>query len=88
MPELRAEAVQQLGNMGAQEELAQLYGTEKTIEVRRRIIQAMFQKHNPDALVQLLKTETEPELRRVHRAEPRPDGIAAGHGRASVSVRI
>jgi HEAT repeat protein len=65
LPELRAEAVQQLGAMGAQEQLAQLYATEKTIEVRRRIIQAMFQRHNPDTLMQLLKSETEPELRRT-----------------------
>ena len=61
--ELR-EAVQQLGAMGAQEQLTQLYSTEKTIEVRKRIVQAMFTRHNPDALIQLLKTETEPELRR------------------------
>jgi HEAT repeat protein len=61
LPELRAEAVQQLGNMGAQEELAQLYGTEKTIEVRRRIIQAMFQTQ-PDALVAQDRNRT--ELRR------------------------
>jgi HEAT repeat protein len=65
MPELRAEAVQQLGAMGAQEQLAQLYASEKTIEVRKRIIQAMFARHNPDALVQLLNTETEPDLRRT-----------------------
>ena len=65
MPELRAEAVQQLGAMGAQEQLSQLYSSEKTIEVRKRIIQAMFARHNPDALIQLLKTETEPELRRT-----------------------
>jgi HEAT repeat protein len=65
LPELRAEAVQQLGAMGAQEQLTQLYATEKTIEVRRRIIQAMFQRHNPNSLIQLLKSETEPELRRT-----------------------
>jgi HEAT repeat protein len=33
--------------------------------VRRRIIQAMFQRHNPNSLIQLLKSETEPELRRT-----------------------
>ncbi len=65
LPELRAEAVQQLGAMGAQEQLSQLYATEKTIEVRRRIIQAMFQRHNPGSLIQLLKSEAEPELRRT-----------------------
>jgi HEAT repeat protein len=65
LPDLRAEAVQQLGAMGAQEQLSQLYATEKTIEVRRRIIQAMFQRHNPNSLIQLLKSETEPELRRT-----------------------
>ena len=88
LPELRAEAVQQLGAMGAQEQLTQLYSTEKTIEVRRRIIQAMFQRHNPDALIQLLKTETDPELRRTIVQNLGQMGIAAGRRRAAVAVRV
>jgi HEAT repeat protein len=57
--------VQQLGNMGAHEQLLQIYSSEKVIDVRKRIIHSMFSRHNPDTLVQLLKTESEPELRRT-----------------------
>ena len=37
-PELRAEAVQQLGVMGAHEELWQLYQKESSVDVKKRII--------------------------------------------------
>ena len=48
MPELRAEAVQQLGNMGAQEQLAaDLIRLKRSIDVRKRIIQAMFRVRTP-----------------------------------------
>ena len=40
--ELRAEAVRQLGVMGADDELWQLYQKETAVEVKKRIIQAMF----------------------------------------------
>jgi hypothetical protein len=40
--ELRAEAVQQLGVMGAHAELAQLYQKETSVDVKKRILQAMF----------------------------------------------
>ena len=61
--DLRAEAVQ-LGAMGAQEELSQLYQSETSPDVRKRIIQSMFAGHNEAKLIQLLRTETEEELRR------------------------
>ena len=56
--------MQQLGAMGGQEQLAGLYATEKAVEVRRRIIQAMFAGHNEDRLLQLLKVEADEDLRR------------------------
>jgi HEAT repeat protein len=64
VPDLRAEAVLQLGVMGAQDELSQLYQGDLSVEVRRRIIQAMFGGHNQDRLIQFLRTETDPDLRR------------------------
>ena len=62
--DLRAEAVQQLAAMGANDELWQLYAKESSPDVKRRIIQSMFTNHNQDRLIQLLKTETDPDLLR------------------------
>lgn len=64
-PELRAEAVQQLGVMGAHDELWQLYQKESAVDVKKRIIQAMFVGGNATRLIDLAKTEKDPELRRT-----------------------
>ncbi len=63
--ELRAEAVQQLGVMGAHEELWQLYQKESAVDVKKRIIRAMFTGGNVARMVELAKTEQNPELRRT-----------------------
>ena len=41
-PELRGDAIQQLGVMGARTELRELYQTENSVEVKERILRAMF----------------------------------------------
>jgi hypothetical protein len=64
-PELRAEAVQQLGVMGAHEELWQLYQKESSIDVKKRILQAMFVGGNSSRLIELANGESDPELRRT-----------------------
>ncbi len=64
-PELRAEAVQQLGVMGAHEELWQLYQKESNIDVKKRILQAMFVGGNSTRLIDLANTEQNAELRRT-----------------------
>jgi HEAT repeat protein len=64
-PELRAEAVQQLGVMGAHDELWQLYQKESSVDVKKRIIQAMFVGGNTSRLIELAKTEKDVELRRT-----------------------
>jgi HEAT repeat protein len=64
-PQLRAEAVQQLGVMGAHDELWQLYQKESAVDVKKRIIQAMFVGGNVTRLIELAKTEKDPELRRT-----------------------
>jgi tetratricopeptide (TPR) repeat protein len=64
-PELRAEAVQQLGVMGAHAELAQLYQKETSVDVKRRILQAMFVGGDATRLIELAKSEPNPELRRL-----------------------
>ncbi|MGH3116936.1 MAG: HEAT repeat domain-containing protein, partial [Gaiellales bacterium] len=64
-PELRAEAVRQLGVMGAHDELWQLYTKESSRDVKKQILQAMFVGGNSERLIQLAKAESDPELRRL-----------------------
>lgn len=63
-PELRAEAIQQLGVMGAEDELMRLYKQETTREVKKKILQSMFVGGRGDRLIELAKSEPDPELRR------------------------
>jgi tetratricopeptide (TPR) repeat protein len=64
-PELRGEAVQQLGVMNAGAELNELYRTEASVEVKKRILQAMFVGNQSDRLIELAKGEKDPELRKT-----------------------
>jgi HEAT repeat protein len=80
--ELRAEAVKQLGVMGAHDELWQLYQKETAVDVKKRIIQAMFVGGNETRLIELAKAEKNPELRRT---AIRNLGIM-GSGRASAAL--
>jgi len=65
VPELRAEAVQQLGVMGAHDELWQLYQKESSIDVKKKMIQAMFVGRDLTRMSELAATEKNPELRRA-----------------------
>lgn len=62
-PSLRGDAVQQLGVMGAHGELWDLYQSEGSKEVRKKILQAMFIGGDADRLVELAKTEKDLDLR-------------------------
>ena len=64
-PELRGEAVQQLGVMNAGAELNELYLSETSVDVKKRILQAMFIGNQSDKLIELAKGEKDPELRRT-----------------------
>jgi HEAT repeat protein len=64
-PELRRAAIHQLGVMGAQEELWQLYSTETDVSVKKDILQGMFIGGGSDRLIDLARTEKDPELRRT-----------------------
>ena len=64
-PELRQEAVRQLGVMGAREELWQLYRKETDASVKRQVLQALFVSGDATRLIELANTETDPELRRT-----------------------
>jgi HEAT repeat protein len=65
IPELRAEAVQQLGVMGAHEELWQLYQKEASVDVKKRILQGMFVAGNVTRMTELAGSEPNAELRRT-----------------------
>jgi tetratricopeptide (TPR) repeat protein len=63
-PELRADAVRQLGLMRAGAELADLYANEQSPEVKKQILQAMFLAGMGDKLIQLSKNEKDQDVRR------------------------
>jgi hypothetical protein len=65
LPELREEAVRQLGVMGAHDELWQLYQKESALEVKKQILQAMFVGGNATRLIELANSEPNAELRRT-----------------------
>jgi HEAT repeat protein len=62
-PELRAEAISQLGLVGARDELAELYGTETEVHVRKKIIQAMFLGGSAEKLYDIARNEPNLELK-------------------------
>ena len=62
---LRGEAARQLGNMRAGAELSELYQSEQSVEVKKQILQGMFQGGFADKLIELAKGEKDPELRRT-----------------------
>ena len=64
-PELRTEAVRQLGAMGANDYLWQMYQKETAVDVKRQIISAMQVGGNAARMIELAKTEKDPELRRA-----------------------
>jgi len=62
-PELRATAVQQLGVMGAQDELWTMYQKESSVDVKKQIIRAFFTGGSVTRLSDLARSEKTPELR-------------------------
>jgi HEAT repeats len=64
-PELRAEAVQQLGPLHAGAELDELYRSETDRTVKERILQSMHVANASDRLAQIARTEKDPELQRT-----------------------
>jgi HEAT repeat protein len=64
-PDLRMEAVRQLGVMGANDELWQLYQKESAQPVKKQMLQAMFVSGNASRMIELAKTEKDAELRAI-----------------------
>ena len=65
VPELRSLAINYLGNINGQPELWQLYQSETTVEGKQQILQHMYNNGNADKLLELVRTEKDPKLRRV-----------------------
>jgi HEAT repeat protein len=66
-PELKREAVRTLGVNGGRDvspALINIYNTDKNVEIRRAVAQALFIHGDAHSLVQLAKSETDPELRK------------------------
>ena len=63
-PQLRAEAMRQLGMMGAGDEVWQLYQKETDAQVRGQIIQGLFMAGDSTHLLEIANNDASPELRR------------------------
>lgn len=61
--ELRADAVLQLGVIGARNELTELYNSEQSVDVRKKILQAMFIGGNSEKLAEIARNEKVLELK-------------------------
>jgi hypothetical protein len=64
VPELRGEAVRQLGMMGAGDELWQLYQKETSVEVKQQILQGMMMGGDEAHLIEVANNEANVSLRR------------------------
>ena len=64
--DLRREAIRQLGGLGAQAELAQLYSSESVPELKKTIIQSLSAKREKtsDMLVSMYASESDKGLKR------------------------
>jgi len=82
-PELRRDAVRQLGVMGAHAEIWELYRAEPSVELKKDMIQALFVGDASDKLLELAKNESVLELRR---AAIRNLGLLSDTGPALVSL--
>jgi HEAT repeat protein len=65
-PDLQMKAIRYLGAMGGRTtpRFSQLYQAEPSVEVKKQILQAMFVGGDADKLVDLAKSEKDPELRK------------------------
>ena len=62
-PELRAQAIELLGAMGASSQLSDLYSSESSVDVRDRILRALFTSGNVPKLIEVAKGEGDAKLR-------------------------
>jgi tetratricopeptide (TPR) repeat protein len=84
-PELRAEAVRQLGSMNARAELWQLYQREGSADIKKQILRAMFVGGDVTRMTELARTEQNPDLRRE---AIRNLGLMGAKGTSGVLVEL
>lgn len=89
-PDLRREAIHQLGAMQAQNELGQLYASETNADLKDAIIQSIFISRGTDKLMEIAKTEKDARLRGtairhlgLMRTEKTADALASMYGSES-----
>ena len=63
-PDLRGEAIQQLGAMRASAELTELYQTEQSADMKKRIINGIYASGNAKTLVDLARQEKNADLKK------------------------
>ncbi len=61
--DLRRDAINYLGSLGAQNELGQLYSNDQTVEVKQAIINAMHNDGNTEKLMEIARTDKDPSIR-------------------------
>src|SRR5260370_5971057 len=64
-PEVRREAIRQLGLMGSASELQQLYQSESSADVKREILQSFFLGGDSSKLMEVARTDKDPAMRRT-----------------------
>ena len=64
-PELRSIAINYLGSVQGNPELWQLYQSETTAEGKEQILRAMWNNGNADKLLEVVRTEKDPAVRRL-----------------------
>jgi HEAT repeat protein len=84
-PDLRREAIRQLGLVKGDSELEQLYQTEPSTDVRREILQAFFLAGDSGRLLEAAQNEKDMELRR---AAVRNLGLVGGENASSALQSI
>jgi hypothetical protein len=62
-PDLRREAIRQLGPMGASSDLRQIYKEHNDAETKETVLQGMGVAGDAQGLIEIAKTETDPDLR-------------------------
>lgn len=63
-PELRVEAIRQLGMMGGSADLLQLYTSDAPLEVKRAVLQGLFIGGNADKILEIARTDKDSAMRR------------------------
>ena len=62
-PDLRMEAIRQLGAMGATAEAMQLYSPDAPYEVKQAVLQSLFIGGNADKIAEIARTDKDPKVR-------------------------